>query len=392
MSAVLEAHGLYRFFHAGDDETLALRGVSLARRRAVRSSPCTGPSGRASRRCWTASPASTNPTAAWSCVAGERLTRRPERDARAHPGPPHRAALPERQPRRAPRRSTATSPSPVAWPAIDRDDHVRGVLERLPTSLTAPAPARRPAVRRRAGARRARRRAGQRPAGRPRRRTDRRARQVDRRSACSTLLAPARRRTAPRSLVVTHEPAGRARRADREIRLRDGQRAVVSRRARRWSAASARGRTYGSGAARHRGAPAAPTARSCARRPHRARSARRARASPRSCTSSPGSTTPTSGTVEWPALGDRAQLRPGPGRRRLPGAEPAAAARRRSRTSPCPLLLDGATDADARNARATRRSQLLDLDELGRQAAGGALRRAGAARRRRARRGTPSRA
>ena len=30
MSPVLEAHSLYRFFHAGDDETLALQGVSLA--------------------------------------------------------------------------------------------------------------------------------------------------------------------------------------------------------------------------------------------------------------------------------------------------------------------------------------------------------------------------
>ncbi|MHB8659802.1 MAG: ABC transporter ATP-binding protein [Solirubrobacteraceae bacterium] len=30
MSAVLEAHSLYRFFHAGEDETLALQGVSLA--------------------------------------------------------------------------------------------------------------------------------------------------------------------------------------------------------------------------------------------------------------------------------------------------------------------------------------------------------------------------
>ena len=30
MSPVLEARDLYRFFHAGDDETLALRGVSLA--------------------------------------------------------------------------------------------------------------------------------------------------------------------------------------------------------------------------------------------------------------------------------------------------------------------------------------------------------------------------
>ncbi|HSS57163.1 MAG TPA: ATP-binding cassette domain-containing protein, partial [Solirubrobacteraceae bacterium] len=29
MSVVLEADSLYRFFHVGDDETLALRGVSL---------------------------------------------------------------------------------------------------------------------------------------------------------------------------------------------------------------------------------------------------------------------------------------------------------------------------------------------------------------------------
>ena len=28
MSAVLEARSLYRFFHAGEDETLALQGVS----------------------------------------------------------------------------------------------------------------------------------------------------------------------------------------------------------------------------------------------------------------------------------------------------------------------------------------------------------------------------
>ncbi|MDQ1458641.1 MAG: putative transport system ATP-binding protein, partial [Actinomycetota bacterium] len=29
MTAALEARDLYRFYHAGDDETLALRGVSL---------------------------------------------------------------------------------------------------------------------------------------------------------------------------------------------------------------------------------------------------------------------------------------------------------------------------------------------------------------------------
>ncbi|HEY4780415.1 MAG TPA: ATP-binding cassette domain-containing protein, partial [Chthoniobacterales bacterium] len=29
MATILEARELYRFFHAGDEETLALRGVSL---------------------------------------------------------------------------------------------------------------------------------------------------------------------------------------------------------------------------------------------------------------------------------------------------------------------------------------------------------------------------
>ena len=38
---------------------------------------------------------------------------------------------------------------------------------------------------------------------------------------------------------------------------------------------------------------------------------------------------PTVGTVTWPAIGAGATLRPGPGRGRLPGAEPAAAADRR---------------------------------------------------------------
>ncbi|MEA2194729.1 MAG: putative transport system ATP-binding protein, partial [Solirubrobacteraceae bacterium] len=30
MSALLQAESLYRFYHAGDDETLALQGVSLS--------------------------------------------------------------------------------------------------------------------------------------------------------------------------------------------------------------------------------------------------------------------------------------------------------------------------------------------------------------------------
>ena len=44
MSAVLAAERVYRFFHAGDDETLALRGVSLAVERGEMVA-VTGPSG-----------------------------------------------------------------------------------------------------------------------------------------------------------------------------------------------------------------------------------------------------------------------------------------------------------------------------------------------------------
>ena len=40
----LEAHDLYRFFHAGEDETLALRGVSLSLARGDVAA-ATGPSG-----------------------------------------------------------------------------------------------------------------------------------------------------------------------------------------------------------------------------------------------------------------------------------------------------------------------------------------------------------
>ena len=43
-STALDARNLYRFFHAGDDETLALRGVSLAVERGELVA-VTGPSG-----------------------------------------------------------------------------------------------------------------------------------------------------------------------------------------------------------------------------------------------------------------------------------------------------------------------------------------------------------
>ena len=61
--AVLEATELYRFFHVGDDEVVALRGVAIA----VTSGEFTalrGPSGAGNRRYLPASPAWTSPTAA----------------------------------------------------------------------------------------------------------------------------------------------------------------------------------------------------------------------------------------------------------------------------------------------------------------------------------------
>jgi hypothetical protein len=60
MNAALEADSLYRFYHAGDDETLALRGVSLR----VDAGEVVAVTGPGSRRCWPAWPASTSPTEA----------------------------------------------------------------------------------------------------------------------------------------------------------------------------------------------------------------------------------------------------------------------------------------------------------------------------------------
>ena len=73
----VSARSVYRFYRAGDDETLALRGVSLTWPRASwwRWS---GPPGRASRPCWAAWRVWTTRTAAPSGSAGERMSHRPE--------------------------------------------------------------------------------------------------------------------------------------------------------------------------------------------------------------------------------------------------------------------------------------------------------------------------
>jgi putative ABC transport system ATP-binding protein len=81
MSAVLQARSLYRFFHAGDDETLALRGVSLS---LVPGEivAVTGPSGSGKSTLLACLAGLDEPDGGMVSVAGERLSRRPE-EARA---------------------------------------------------------------------------------------------------------------------------------------------------------------------------------------------------------------------------------------------------------------------------------------------------------------------
>jgi putative ABC transport system ATP-binding protein len=82
MSAALEAQSLYRFFHAGDDETLALRGVSLELE-AGEVVAVTGPSGSGKSTLLSCLAGLDEPDGGMVRVAGERLSRRPE-EARAH--------------------------------------------------------------------------------------------------------------------------------------------------------------------------------------------------------------------------------------------------------------------------------------------------------------------
>jgi putative ABC transport system ATP-binding protein len=79
MTAALVAEDLYRFFHAGDDETLALRGVSVA----VASGEVvaiTGPSGSGKSTLLACLAGLDEPDGGTVHVAGERLSRRPEEE------------------------------------------------------------------------------------------------------------------------------------------------------------------------------------------------------------------------------------------------------------------------------------------------------------------------
>jgi putative ABC transport system ATP-binding protein len=74
---MLEAHELYRFFHAGDEETFALRGVSLAVEPGEMVA-VVGPSGSGKSTLLSCLAGLDEPDGGHVVVAGRRITRRPE--------------------------------------------------------------------------------------------------------------------------------------------------------------------------------------------------------------------------------------------------------------------------------------------------------------------------
>jgi len=82
MTTLLQAESLYRFYHAGDDETLALQGVSLSVD-AGEMVAVTGPSGSGKSTLLACLAGLDDPTAGMVLVDGQRLSRRPEAERAA---------------------------------------------------------------------------------------------------------------------------------------------------------------------------------------------------------------------------------------------------------------------------------------------------------------------
>ncbi|HEV2037504.1 MAG TPA: ATP-binding cassette domain-containing protein, partial [Candidatus Eremiobacteraceae bacterium] len=75
--ALIEARDLYRFYHIGDDETLALRGVSLSVS-AGEMVAIMGPSGSGKSTLLACLGGLDEPDGGYVLIGGQRITRRPE--------------------------------------------------------------------------------------------------------------------------------------------------------------------------------------------------------------------------------------------------------------------------------------------------------------------------
>jgi putative ABC transport system ATP-binding protein len=74
---LLEAHEIYRFYHSGEEETFALRGVSMVAGRGELVA-IVGPSGSGKSTLLACLAGLDEPDGGYVTVAGERITRRPE--------------------------------------------------------------------------------------------------------------------------------------------------------------------------------------------------------------------------------------------------------------------------------------------------------------------------